>query len=480
MDLRSFIDQLRDIGELKHVEGADWDLEIGTITELMDERNGPGLLFDRIKGYPAGYRVAASLIATPRRMAVAFGLPSDTTNAELVRTLKDRFKDLKQVPPVYVKEGPVLENVREGKDVDLLQFPAPKWHEGDGGRYLGTGHMVVLKDPDEGWVNVATYRVQLHDSNTLGLFIVGGNQGNQIRKKYWAQGKSCPVAMAFGAHPLVWIPAFMAFPWGTPEYAITGGLMGQPLPVIAGEYTGLPVPAHAEIAIEGDCPPPEVESRPEGPFGEWPGYYGSGVRNEAVVKVKRVMYRNNPIINGSPPLKPPATGNARYLLRAANVWHELERLGIPGVKCVWNMRAGGSRYWTVVSIEQKYAGHAMQSGMAATSGIEGANHSRFVVVVDDDIDATNYEDVLWAMATRCDPASSIQVINGCWSTPLDPTIPPERRAKGDITNSRAIFLAVRPYHWRKDFPKVNRASDELRSRTIQKWRHLFDDHTKAR
>jgi 4-hydroxy-3-polyprenylbenzoate decarboxylase len=271
----------------------------------------------------------------------------------------------------------------------------------------------------------------------------------------------------------VWIPSFLAYPWGTEEYGIAGALLGEPLQVVTGKYTGLPIPAHAEIVIEGEYPPPEVETREEGPFGEWPGYYASGARKEPVIKVKRIMHRNNPIIVGSPPMKPPAGGTAVHVVRASNVWHELDRLGIPGIRGVWNMRAGGSRYLTVISVEQKYSGHARQVAMAAMSGEEGASHGRFVIVVDEDIDPTNDEDVLWAIATRCDPATSIEILAGCWSAPLDPGIPPERKAKGDYTNSRAIILACRPYYWKKDFPRVNRASDELRAATLKKWSYLF-------
>ena len=137
------------------------------------------------------------------------------------------------------------------------------------------------------------------------------------------------------------------------------------------------------------------------------------------------------------------------------------------------MKAGGSKYLTTISIEQKYAGHANQVAMAAMAGSEGAHFGRFIIVVDDDIDPTNDEDVLWAMATRCDPATAIQVINNCWGSPLDPLLSPEKRARGDFTNSRAVILAVRPYYWRKDFPPVSRASDELREETLKKWKALF-------
>ncbi len=473
MDLRPYLANLEAHNEVQRIDGADWDLEIGTLTELSDEKNGRAIIFDHIKDYPPGYRVVSNLIASPRRLAITLGFPEDISNIELVRGIKDKFADLKPIPPQMVAEGPLLENVMRDGEVDLLKFPTPRWHELDGGRYIGTADMVIMKDPRTGWVNVGTYRVQLHDKDTLGLYISPGHQGRIIREMYWAEGRSCPVAIAFGTHPLVWMPSFLAFPWGTEEWPISGALLGEPLKLIEGEYTGLPIPAYGEIVIEGDVPPPGVESRKEGPFGEWPGYYGSGERAEPVVKVKRIYHRNNPILCGAPPLKPPASGTASYVMRAGNIWYELEKLGIPGIKGVWNMRAGGSRFLNVISIEQKYAGHAKQVGMAAMSGAEGAYHGRFVIVVDDDIDPTNDEDVLWALSTRCDPATNIEIIHNCWSTPLDPTIPPDKKAKGDFSNSRAIMLAVRPFHWRKDFPKVNRASNELREKTLKKWKHLF-------
>ncbi len=473
MDLRPFLDQLSKINEIETVKGADWDLEIGAIAELSSERKGKALLFEAIKGYPPGFRVLANLTATPRRLGAAFGFPPDISNIELVRLIKDTFTNVKPVPPAYLRDGPVLQNISEAEDVDLLRFPAPRWHEQDGGRYLGTGDMVIMRDPVGNWVNVGTYRSELYDRDTLGLYIEPGHHGHMIREAYWSQGKSCPVAIVFGAHPLVWLASPTAFPWGAEEFGIAGGLLGEPLQVITGQYTGLPIPAHAELAIEGECPPPRIESRPEGPFGEWTGYYGSGVSDEAVVKVKRVMHRNDPIITGVPPLRPPATGSGSYMIRAGNIWYELERLGIPGIKGVWNMRSGGDKYLNVISIEQKYAGHAKQVAIAAASGTGGAFHGRFVIVVDEDIDPSNDEDVLWAMATRCDPATSIEIIHGCWSARIDPTIPPEQKAKGNLVNSRALLLACRPYHWRKEFPRVNRASDELRAATIARWPDLF-------
>jgi 4-hydroxy-3-polyprenylbenzoate decarboxylase len=477
LDLREFIAELDKTAELRVVNGADWNLEVGTITELSGEIAGPALLFNNIKGYPEGYRIITNVISTPRRLAIALSLPVDISPIELVRLVKEKFKELKPIPPVEVTDGPVLQNIQENEAVDMSGFPAPKWHEHDGGRYIGTGDMVIMRDPDENWVNVGDYRVQLHDRDTLGLSIAPGHHGRLIREKYWARGQSCPVAIVLGAHPVVWLPAFSGLPWGISEYDWMGGLLGEPVPVITGEYTGLPIPADAELAIEGELLRPEVESRKEGPFGEWPGYYASGARTEPVIKVKRTMYRNTPILVGAPPLKPPSSGTGGHIIQSANIWRDQEKLGIPGIRGVWHLRPGGSRYLCVISIKQEYAGHAKQVAMAAMSGLEGGYMGRFTIVVDDDIDPSNVDDVLWAIATRCDPESSIEIIRGCWSVPVDPVMSPEKRAAGDFTNSRAIIMACKPFHWMKDFPMVNRASDELRAATINKWQDLFPNLT---
>ncbi len=473
MDLRKYIEEIKGVGALRELEGADWNLEIGALTEMVGEKDGPALLFDKIIGYPKGYRVLTNFLKNSKHINKVFGFPAEQPTLELVRAVKEKFARIKPVAPVEVADGPVLENIQDGDAVDLLKFPTPWWHEGDGGRYLGTACMIIMKDPVDNWVNVGTYRLQLHDRNTLGSHISPGHQGRLIRENYWRQGKSCPVAVVFGIHPLVWIPSTIASPWGTSELEIAGGLAGKPIKVVKGKLTGLPIPYNAEIAIEGECPPPEVESRPEGPFGEWPGYYASGERMNPVIKVKRVMHRNDPIIVGAPPQKPPAAANSAYFFCSVNLWQDLEDMGIPGIKGVWHLRGGGSRFFTVVSIEQRYAGHAKQVATAVMSSPEGAYHGRFTIVVDDDIDPTNEGDVLWAVATRCDPATDIDIVRDCWSTPLDPTLTPEKRKAGNFTNSRAIINACRPYHWKDQYPKVNRASDELREKTERKWKELF-------
>lgn len=172
---------------------------------------------------------------------------------------------------------------------------------------------------------------------------------------------------------------------------------------------------------------------------------------------------------GVPPLKPPATSGGAHMVRAAQLWDELERLGIRDVQGVWKLRGGGERYWNVVSIHQQYAGHATQTALAAMSGPDSSQTVKFVVVVDEDIDPSNTDEVLWAISTRCDPASNIDIIRHGWTTGVDPSVSPEQRARGEFTNSRAIIIACKPFEWRDQFPPVNRASNELREKVRSKW-----------
>ena len=473
-DLREFIDGAKRLGDVKEIHGAHWDLEIGALTEIFAGRqNSPLLLFDRIPGHPPNYRVASNLLIHPRRSALALGLPSEISKTELVLKWKEILKTIRRIPPKTVATGPLLENVRTGEAVDLAQFPTPRWHELDGGRYLGTACCVIVADPDDGWVNVGIYRIQLHDRKTVGMYISPGHHARIIREKYWARGMPCPVAVTFGQEPLLWLAAGQSVAYGVSEYEYAGGLRGAPVEVIKGEVTGLPIPATAEIAIEGEAPPPSEEKRVEGPFGEWPGYYAHGAQPEPIIKVRALYYRNDPILTGAPPLKPPIL-TFGVPIAAAAIWNYLESADVPDVKGVWcfvgGSAPGGGAPFFVVSLKQRYNGHAQQAAVAALGCRAGNYHGRFIVVVDEDIDSTDLGEVIWAVSARCDPKTAITVIDGCWSTPLDPAMPPEKKDAADFTNSRAIINACRPYAWKDQFPPVNVLSPELRSRVAEKWK----------
>jgi UbiD family decarboxylase len=477
-DLREFIEAARRLDHVKEIHGADWNLELGALTEMFAFKEpSPLLLFDRIPGHPPGFRVAANLINTPARSGLTVGMPTEAAPLELIARWREILKTVKPIPPRVVNSGPILENVKTGADIDMMLFPAPQWHELDGGRYIGTADCVITGEPEEGgWINVGIYRVQIHDRNTLGLYVSPGHHARIMREKYWEKGKSCPVVVTFGQDPLLFLIAGQSMPYGISELDYAGGLRGAPVDVIRGDMTGLPILATAEIAIEGEVPPPHEQVHVEGPFGEWPGYYAHGAANEPVIRVKKLYYRNQPILCGAPPLKPPFV-TFGVPIGAAAIWNYLEKADVPDVKGVWcyvgGSAPGGGAPLIIVSVKQRYHGHAQQAAIAALGCRAGNYHGRFVIVVDDDIDPSDMKEVLWAVSTRCDPKTAISIIDGCWSTPLDPAMHPDQRDAGNFVNSRAILNACRPYAWRDRFPPVNSLSSELRKKISAKWKDVL-------
>ncbi len=475
-DLREFIGYMESAGKLETVCGADWDLEIGALTEqLVHHRGTPVVLFDEIKGYPKGRRVIVNALNTAPQIARVLNFPEAekiTDKKQLISAWRKYNQTHKSIPPVKVSKGPILDNIDRGNAVDLLKFPTPRWHKHDGGRYIGTGDLVIQRDPETGKVNVATYRAQVQNKNVVSIFIDQGKDGRIIRGKYYDQKKPCPIVVCAGHGPDLFCIAGSTLPFGVEEFGVVGGMRGEPLEVIEGEFTGLPIPAAAEIAIEGELLLPEQGMMKEGPFGEWPGYYASGEREEPIMAVKNVYYRNDPIIFGMPPVRPPYMMIAE-VRTAARIWDEIEGAGLTGIQGVNMLPAGGVRLLQVVSVRQQYPGHSKQAGRIAANSRTGAYLGRFTIVVDEDINIFDTDEVLWAACTRCDPAKDIEILEGCWNSPLDPVLSPEKKALGDFTNSRAIIDATRPYYWKSEFPRDTQTEPELREFVSKKFEHLF-------
>ncbi len=477
-DLREWITRVDEMGELTRVEGADPHVELGGLVDLYQwEMGNPALLFDRIVGYRPGYRLLANVFTSLRRIALSLNLPLDYSARDFVQAWRTQLKDLQPRPAVVGERGPLLENQQRGDAVDITQFPAPLWHRDDGGRFLGTGNIVVMRDPDTGWVNCGTYRVQAHDAQTAGLYISPGKHGRLIREKYWARGEACPVAVSCGHDPLLLLLGGLEVDYGKNEYDVAGAIRGEPLALVTAPYTGLPVPASAEIVIEGEIPP--GEGRQEGPFGEWTGYYASGTKEEPIIRVRSVLHRDDPIVLGCLPGMPPNDNTYfRSPLRAALIWDELERSGVPGIVGVWSHEAGGGRMFNVVAIKQMYPGHSKQVGLATASCHAGAYANRYVVVVDDDIDPTDTNQVLWAMCTRTDVVDQIDVVKRCWSTPLDPMAYAGEGPR--YYNNRMIIDACRPYDRLKTFPAVARVDAADAADLRARWPELFGPDGRVR
>ncbi|MBX5489727.1 MAG: UbiD family decarboxylase [Chloroflexi bacterium] len=472
-DLREWLALVEGFGELTHVKGADWHLELGAISELNYRRKPtPALLFDEIKGHQPGFRVLTASSSSSRRLGTCLRLSTDLTDAELVEALRGRPLRWEQSAPRYaprvVSDGPILENVREGAAVDLSLFPVPFWHEHDGGRYIGTGCSIITCDPDTGATNVGAYRCMLIDDRTISVQIIPGKHGRVHYEKWFAKEGRAPLVVALGGDPLLTILSGLEVPTGISELNYMGAIIGEPVEVLRSDLTPLPIPARSEIVLEGWIYP-DKQGR-EGPFGEWTGYYSGSVLPSPYLEVQRLYYRHDPIMIGAPPSKPPHDYSyMRTAMKSAMIYDALVKAGVPDVRGVWAHECGGGRLWIVVSITTRFCGHSRQAGAIAAQCREAAYMNRFVVVVDDDIDPMNLEEVVWAMSTRCDPAEDIDIMRKAWGSRADPLLvdgqPPY--------NSRAVIDACIPYERKADFPRVAQASPALLQQIEQKWASVF-------
>src|SRR5580704_14175689 len=390
-DLREFIAAVDKLRALRRIEGADPRFEIGGITEVAAGLpDCPALLFDNIKGFPRGFRVFTNATTNVQRAALALGLDPALRPLDALKAWMEKRKNLTPQPPVTVKTAAFLDNTVAGRDVDIARFPAPIWHRHDGGPFIGSGSLVIMRDPDSGWIK------------------------------------------------------------------------GAPIEVFDGPQTGLPLPALAEIILEGRLLSMSEATLPEGPFGEFTGYYAAAARPGPVMEVSAIHHRNDPILLGSPPMKPPRF-HFGLPFRAATIWSNLEAAGVTDVVGAWQHV---SQLMTVVALRRRYDGHAKRAALVA------AAHSymaRIVVVVDDDIDPSNLADVMWAVATRCEPAEGIDIVRNAWSSALDPRISPEDKKRGVTSHSKAIIDACRPFAWREKFPPTSALSSDEAREIETKW-----------
>jgi len=478
-DLRDWLKAVEKRGELKQINGAHWDVEMGSIVELV-YREGkhpkPLFLFDEIPGYPKGFRTLFGLLGSTWQIAKTLGLPEDQTEPmSVAENWYQKNKEPRSIPPKVVDSGPILENTDTGKEIDVLKFPVPRFHELDGNRYFGTAHTVIQKDPGRGWVNLGTYRIMVVDRDHLALHATPGKHGNLLTyEKYFARGQVMPIAIAVGLDPVLWwLSCQTDTPWGVSEYDYAGGIKGKPIEVILGQYSSLPFPAHAEVVIEGECHPGEFVD--EGPFGEWHGYYanrGLSTVPEPVIRVKAVHYRNSPIFTCSQPAVPPHTFTLMLAVAdSVAIRRRLESFGIPGIKGIWAHYTGSGGLFNVISIQQMYSGHARQVGIIASQ--YSAEMGAYTVVVEEDIDPSNLDDVLWAMVTRARLDRQIHIIPDCHTNNVHPAIPPSEKRSTEksvpLTAARVVIDACRDFSWKDEWYPIARMSPELRTKIKEKW-----------
>lgn len=462
-DLRDFIAACDRHGLLHRIDASvDWYLELSHIATLNEDAGGPALLFEQVRD--STLPVLSSAFTTSQRMAVCLEEDPETTICELARKWKTRLAGGAGIAPRVVKEAPVLRNAAVGAEVDLLKFPSPHFYPNDGGRYLGTAHYLVCMDPDSGWINLGTYRMQLQGRNAVTVMIARGKDAEIIYRKYQARGEKMPVAVVIGCDPLHFLVSSTHVGSGVSEYDIIGALRGRPVEVFESDLTGLKLPATAEIILEGHLDLNDL--RQEGPLGEFTGYYSSakgadGVGMEPTITIERVLHRDDPIFWVSTIGKPV---NDCHMIQAINrsamLWHELETRRIPGISGVYVLPEACGWFWAVVSIKQMYPGHSNQVGLTAIAhyGLKG------VILVDDDIPADDLGRVWWALSVRFEPKRSIQVIDRGRASALDPSLDSSNR----YIMSKVILDACIPFEWETK-PREVTLDPAMLHRVAQRW-----------
>jgi len=463
-DLKGWIEACEKEGELKRVKAeVDWNLELSHIATLNERKKGPALLFENVKGYEIP--VLTSAFTTSKKLAITLGMPTSYSMCELAREwMKRTTKGL--IKPVEVEDGPVLEQVIEGEKVNLLDFPAPWLYPQDGGRYIGTSAFLVTQDPETGWTNLGTYRMQILDEKSTGVQIIKGKHADFHMEKYKKMGKKMPAAAVIGCHPLYFLVSSTMVSAETDEYDVVGALFGEPVEVIKSDLTGLKLPANAGIILEGEIDP--VNFRAEGPFGEYTGYYSGKAKTELPkpwLNVKRILRQKNPVFQMTTVGKPVTDQHMiQSLNRTATLWTDLETMRVPGIQSVYIPPESTGRFWAIVSVKTMYPGHANHVGNAVISTTTGHYGLKGVIVVDADIPADDMAGVWWSLAVRYNPVQDTEIIKRGRSTPLDPALPIGAR---DIV-SRIIMDATIPYEW-KEKPVEVKLDEAMEKKVLGKW-----------
>jgi 4-hydroxy-3-polyprenylbenzoate decarboxylase len=475
-DLRDWLERVEQMGDLVRVEQpVDCIEEMSAISYLVAKQNpSPAILFEKVKGYeksPVGARLLWNILGPSiPRIALTLEEPADVPTVDLIRRVKDKLKQ--RTPPREVprNQAPFYENSKTGDEVDLNELPIPRHWPLDGGRYAGTADCVITRDPDSGYLNVGTYRMMLQGKNQVGLYLSPGKDARLHITRAWQKGDAIEVAAAWGIDPLFMVIGSQTFAKNVSEYEYIGGVKGEPVPVVRGTTTDLLLPATAEFVIEGLIRPNSVKS--EGPFGEFPGYYGRPEAGCPLVEVTAVHYRSRPILTSALMADYPSNEQSGFfsIIRSAKIWEDFDKLGIPGIQGVYCHPAGAGGFgMTVISLEQRYAGHAAQALALAAQVPGGAYYTKWIIAVDEDVDPTDMDQVIWAMSSRCNPIEDIDVLRNTWSTWLDPTQnPPEERPYG----SKALINACKEHRYLPVFSKRTALRKETYEQVAQRWKQL--------
>ena len=425
--LRTFVDEFAgahpsDVVRVKEEVGLDYDLQ-AVVLELERRRRFPLLLFERVRGSETP--IVANVMASRRGLAFALSVDEPGLPDTYARRLKEPIK------PIVLPAAPCPVRVVRGADVDLGTLPIPLYYPGDAGRYLTAG-LTVARDPDTGVETAGYHRYQVKGRDRMGVSLHSRRRMFEYQRRAEARGDNLPCAVVLGLHPAIGMGS-LAYP--APEISkleVVGGLFAEPLEVRPCETIDLAVPAWAEIVIEGEILAGARE--PEGPFGEFTGYF-SRRSTEHVFLARAIVMREGAWFQSIASGRAPDHILPLGVLREAEILNAVRRV-IPNVRAVHVPTSGGASFTAYVSIAQTRPGEAKHA-IPIVLGVD--HYLKLVVVVDDDIDVFDESDVLWAIATRMQADRDLVVIGGSLGAMLDPS------ATADGVTAKLGIDATRPF-----------------------------------
>ena len=429
-DLRDFISNLEQMGELKRISlEVDPVLEMTEICDRVLRSGGPALLFENPKG--SDIPVLANLFGTPKRVALGMGeesvealrdvgrLLAFLKEPEPPKSMKDAwqkmpiFKQVLNMAPKIVKSAACQEIVIERDDIDLGNYPIQLCWPEDAAPLITWG-LVVTRGPNKSRQNMGIYRQQVVGKNRVIMRWLS-HRGGALDFKEWQEkkpGELFPVSVVLGCDPATILAAVTPIPDSLSEYAFAGLLRGSKTELVNCISNDLQVPASAEIILEGFLHPEDMAD--EGPYGDHTGYYNE-VDSFPVLTIERITQRKKPIYHstytGRPPDEPAILGvalNEVFVPILQKQFPEITDFYLPPEGCSYRM--------AVVSMKKQYPGHAKRVMMGVWSFLRQFMYTKFIIVVDNDVDVRNWNDVIWAITTRMDPIRDTTLVD---NTPID-------------------------------------------------------------
>lgn len=437
-DLRTFLGEARQLGPEFFVsveKPVDLTFEPCVLQQKLAAKGRfPVIRCENMKG--SDLPLVTNLMGSYSLLGLALGIDPDSPKSEILSRFRERAENPLPIEQVSRDEAPVKQVVVKGDDVDLAKLPITKHAEEDSGHYITVGTLVV-RDPDTGILNAGIYRHEVKGRNTIGCMFNPAHHAGYIYRRYKELNKPMEAVLFIGHHPAAVLGSQARGAIDASELELMGALMDEPLEVTDGETVDIPVPAYAEIAIEGILDP--ANETADGPFAEYTGFYGPSKDPVGLMQITAINMRSDAIYHDLDPAHP-EHNLAGVLTFESVVYDSVKRL-VPSVTAVHLPASGVYTFTAFIAIKKRVPGEGMSAGLAA---VAATSEIKIAVVVDDDIDIYNEEEVWWAVSTHFEADTGLAVIPNAVGSHLNPSAYGEVRTTKGPMNTKMVLDATRP------------------------------------